>query len=46
MQVTPEFKVVDVEENADELIAGLPDGPIPLISIGGWSFSRSDEVFK
>ncbi|WIA13793.1 hypothetical protein OEZ85_007341 [Tetradesmus obliquus] len=46
------FEVVNVEANEDELIAGLQGlkakNPAlkTLISIGGWSFSRGDEVFK
>jgi chitinase len=46
------FEVANVEANEDELIAGLqglkaknPDLKT-LSSIGGWSFSRGDEVFK
>lgn len=47
IQVLPDtFEVVNVEFNEDELIKQLPSGPVHIISIGGWSFSRADQVFK
>lgn len=39
------FEVVNVEFNEDDLIKQLPSGPVHMISIGGWSFSRADGVF-
>jgi chitinase len=46
------FEVVNVEANAEELMAGLQGlksvnpNLKTMISIGGWSFSRGDDVFK
>jgi len=47
LQVAPQtFEVVDVEQNEKDLIKELPQGPVHLISLGGWSFSRADQVFQ
>lgn len=45
-QVSPQFEVKTVEAKDEEFMAQIPAGPAKLISIGGWSFSRADIVFK
>lgn len=44
-KITPQFQVVGTEWNDDTLIQEIPNGPVKIISIGGWSFSRDDGVF-
>lgn len=46
VQVEPNtFEVVDIEDNEKDLIKQFPKGPVYFTSIGGWSFSRADQVF-
>ena len=44
-QIDPSFQVVKFEDDEDALIASLPKGPKHILSIGGWSFSRSEGMF-
>ncbi|GBF88864.1 chitinase [Raphidocelis subcapitata] len=48
VKIAPDFTITNVEERDDELMKEIRSengSPKKMLSIGGWSFSRSDGVF-